>query len=598
MDLKHRAYCGALRAQDVGDKVILIMGWVRRVRNHGGVLFMDIRDKTGYIQVVFEGHADAFEADCVPSAVGLESVVAVQGILRLRPKNRASSKTLTGEVELAVRQFSLLSPAKTLPFLVDDTHVSESLLLKYRYLDLRSRRLQHYLQLSHSIKQKIRAELTRNAFTEVDTPILYKSTPEGARDFLVPSRGQPGKVYALAQSPQILKQLLMIGGVDRYFQIAPCFRDEDLRSDRQPEFRQIDLEMSFAGEKEVFTISHALVKVLWKNFKNQEISNIPSLSYEEALGGYGTDKPDLRNPLKLQDLGEVAKKSGFRIFEEGLKKGGVVALSLPVHAYFTRSRLKQLEREVQGQGLPGLLWIKKEEGILKSSAGKSLPSGLLNKCFELAPCPVSDTDTAWMFILAGEKKVLHGAGRFLISTLGPALNLVDKSQDRFVWIREFPLLQKDEAASRWEASHHPFVAPVEEDIPLLLEQNLNTRPLKGEAYDLVCNGEELASGSVRIHQREVQRAMFQALGMTEGEITKKFGFFLEAFQYGVPPHAGIAWGLERLLMLLLGTCHIRDVVAFPKTTSGSCLMSSSPSLPLPGQLQDLGIQMRNTGPEK
>ncbi len=601
-DLKRSCYCGQISSSYIGKSVI-IMGWVKRVRDHGQLLFMDVRDKSGYVQVVFE--QDQFEtkklsfnisslfSERSPRQVGLESVVAVQGRVRLRPKAMINHKNPTGKVEIVAEYYSVLSPAKSPPFLIDDSNISESLALKYRYLDLRSVRLQKYMQLAHEVSQTVRKELVSKDFIEVATPILYKATPEGARDYLVPSRQHPGSVYALTQSPQILKQLLMIGGLDRYFQLARCFRDEDLRSDRQPEFTQIDLEMSFVGEQEVLEVSNHLACVLWKTFKNQAIKTIPSLSYDTALMEYGTDQPDLRNPLKLRNLSSVIKGSGWHLFEKILiKKGIVQSLTVPMAAILTKSRIKKLTEQVQQLGLGGLLWIQKDiNGKQQSSAGRSIDPVLLEKWFDVASESLFLNQSRIVFIFAGDVKLIQAVGRFLISTLGNELGLVQKNQDQLVWIRDFPLFQYDEKTQKWQACHHPFVAPMEEDISLLLKQDLTQRLLRAQAYDLVCNGQEVASGSVRIHHLKLQQAVFQALSLSQEECEQKFGFFLEALQYGTPPHAGIAWGMERLLMLLGGTKYIRDVVAFPKTTRGVCLMSSTPSIPHREQLLDLGIEI-------
>lgn len=590
-DLKRSHYCGELTKKEIG-KTVIIMGWVKRVRDHGQIIFVDVRDKTGYTQVIFE--SDFLKnKECSIQQVGMESVVAIQGRVRQRPTDMINFENPTGEVELVAEHYTVLSLAKTLPFLIDDSSVSESLALKYRYLGLRSSRLQKYLKLSHDVYQVIRQQLSNKKFIEVATPILYKATPEGARDFLVPSRQYPGSVYALAQSPQILKQLLMVGGVDRYFQLARCFRDEDLRSDRQPEFTQIDLEMSFASEKEIRDISEHLVQILWRKFKNQNITNIPYLSYHTAKMEYGTDKPDLRNPLKLKDLSKVVKDSGWRIFEQVLEEqGAVYALALPLAKRdISITRVKKLSEEVKELGLGGMLWIKRDaSGKQKSSAGRKVDPALLKSWCTFASGLQVLNEPYIVFILAGEVSHVQSTGQFLINTLGQEQDLIDKTGlDQFVWIGEFPLLKYDINNETWDACHHPFVAPNEEDAELLLNQNLKERELKAQAYDLVCNGQELASGSVRIHQLEMQQAVFQALSMKPEEIKQKFGFFLEALEYGAPPHAGIAWGMERLLMLLTGTKYIRDVLPFPKTASGVCLMSSTPSAPDPNQFLSLGI---------
>ena len=584
-ELKRSHYCGDLRSAHAGHEVVL-MGWIRKIRDHGGLLFMDLRDKTGYVQVVLDPKKKGLSQ---VSSFGLESVVAVYGKVCLRPPDMVSGKTGTGEIEVAAGRCELLSRSDTPPFLVGDKNVSETLGLKYRYLDLRSPRLQKNIQLAHEVYQKVREELSRMNFLEINTPVLYKTTPEGARDYLVPSRLHPGSFYALVQSPQTLKQLLMIAGVDRYFQLARCFRDEDLRSDRQPEFTQIDLEMSFVNEDDILQINTNLLRTLWKTFKNQEVGKIPFLSYEQAMSQYGTDRPDLRNPLKLTDISGVAQGSGFTIFDRVLDKKGVVkALVLSRQESFSNSRLKRLTEEVGKQGMGGLLWIRsREDGTLRSPSEKWIKAPVLQRIFEAAGGGKSHI----VLILAGLPEEIHPASDWLIRSLGKEEDLIKTNSDQFVWIREFPLLQYDNSSQRWKSCHHPFTAPLDEDLPLLFDQKWEGRPIRAKAYDLVCNGQELAGGSVRIHDAKTQEAVFKALSLSSKECQEKFGFFLEALRYGTPPHGGIAWGLDRLLMLLCGTDNIRDVIAFPKTTSGLCLMSSAPSAPQRDQLLELNIQL-------
>ena len=583
-ELKRSHYCGELRSSHADHEVVL-MGWVKKIRDHGGLLFMDLRDKTGYIQVVLDPKKEKLKH---VSSFGLESVVAVQGKVCLRPEDMISDKIQTGEVEVVAERCELLSRADTPPFLVDDKNVSESLSLKYRYLDLRSQRLQKNIQLAHEVYQEVRKELSAKGFTEVNTPILYKTTPEGARDYLVPSRIHPGSFYALVQSPQTLKQLLMISGVDRYFQIARCFRDEDLRSDRQPEFTQIDVEMSFVSEEDIIQINTSLVQTLWKKFKDQNVRDIPSMSYAQAMDEHGTDRPDLRNPLKMKDISSISRGCGFTVLEQVLEKKGVIkALVLPKQENFSGSRLRKITEEVKNRGLGGLLWIKSsEDGKLNSPAEKWIQPPVLQKIFEAA----GGKKNHIVLLLAGLPKEIYPVADFLIRSLGKAENLIQENQDRFVWIKEFPLLEYDTKNQRWKACHHPFTTPLDEDLPLLLDQQ-KLGAIRAKAYDLVCNGQELAGGSIRIHERKTQEAIFKALSLSSEECQEKFGFFLEALRYGTPPHGGIAWGLDRLLMLLRGTDNIRDVIAFPKTTSALCLMSSAPSPAQRDQLLDLGIQV-------
>ena len=584
-ELKRSHYCGELRASHIDTEVVL-MGWIKKIRDHGGLLFMDLRDKTGYTQVILDPKKEGWTQ---VSSFGLESVVAIQGKVCSRPKDMVSDKNQTGEIEVKAHRCELLSRADTPPFLVDHQNISENLGLKYRYLDLRSQRLQKNMQLAHEVYQEVRKELSRMDFIEVNTPILYKTTPEGARDYLVPSRMHTGAFYALVQSPQTLKQLLMIAGIDRYFQLARCFRDEDLRSDRQPEFTQIDLEMSFVNEEDILQLNTNLLKALWKKFKNQSIENIPSLSYAQAIDEYGTDRPDLRNPLKLKDISDIIPDSDFPVFEQTLKRGGLVkTLVLPRQENFSNSRIKKLTTEIKKQGLSGLLWIKSlSDGTLKSPAEKWIQKEDLQKIFKAA----GGNENSIVLLLAGLAQEIYPTANFLIRHLGKEEGLIQEAKDKFVWIKEFPLLEYDSGNQRWKACHHPFTAPVDEDLPLLLDQKLDGQPIRAKAYDLVCNGQELAGGSIRIHDSKTQEALFKALSLSPEESQEKFGFFLEALCYGTPPHGGIAWGLDRLLMLLSGTDNIRDVIAFPKTTSGLCLMSSAPSVPQRDQLLELGIQL-------
>ena len=589
--LKRSHYCGELRPSHVNKEVIL-MGWVRKVRDHGQLIFMDLRDKTGYVQVVIDPKKDGLKSI---SSFSLESVVAVQGKVSLRPKDMVSDKILTGEIEVVAERCEGLSLADTPPFLVDDNNVSENLSLKYRYLDLRSQRLQKNLHLAHDVYQLVREELVRNGFIEVNTPILYKTTPEGARDYLVPSRLHPGSFYALVQSPQTLKQLLMVAGMDRYFQLARCFRDEDLRSDRQPEFTQIDIEMSFVNEEDVLKMNTDLLRVLWKKIKNQDIEYVPQISYKQAMQEYGTDRPDLRNPLKLKDMSNLVKNSGFPVFEQVLNKEGLVkALYLPNLQNFSNSRLKKVAGLAKKQGIDALVWIKSTAGSIESSLQKWIKDADLEKIFHSA----GGQDQGIVLILAGSKQELCSFADLLIRSLGKEEDLIDTKKDQFVWVTEFPLLEYDSANQRWKACHHPFTAPLDADLNLLLDQKLDS--IRAKAYDLVCNGHELAGGSVRIHDRKIQSALFKALSLSPEECQEKFGFFLEALRYGTPPHGGIAWGLDRLLMLLGGTDNIRDVIAFPKTTSGTCLMSSAPSPAQRDQLMELGIQLmkQDSGSDK
>lgn len=596
-ELKRNFFCGEINKSHV-DQNAVIMGWVKKVRDHGGLSFIDIRDKTGIVQVV----VDPKKENLVElSSVSMESVVAIQGPVCLRPKEMISKKIKTGEIEIKVEHFTVLSPADTPPFLPEEHNVSENLSLKYRYLSLRSEYLQKKLQLAHEVYQSIRHELSQQGFTEINTPILYKPTPEGARDYLVPSRLHKGSCYALVQSPQMIKQLLMVAGMDRYFQLARCFRDEDLRSDRQPEFTQIDVEMSFVSQEDVLEINNRLVNTLWKQFKNQNIGSIPSLPYAQAMEEYGTDCPDLRNPLKATDITDQVKTTEagktFPVFQQVLNKGGVIkGLAIPQQESFSGNRIKKITNEIKKLGLGGLVWIRSQgtDKQILSSAGKWISTEQLKKLFFASGGKENDI----VFIFAGLKQELHTPLDWLIRCLGKEQKLIQSDKDQFVWITDFPLLEYDPKIKRWKSCHHPFTAPVDDDVDLLEKfsknsQNNQSGDIRAKAYDLVCNGQELAGGSIRIHDQKIQKNIFKALSLSEKECEEKFGFFLEALRYGTPPHGGIAWGVERLLMLLSGTDNIRDVLAFPKTTSGLCLMSSAPSVPQREQLLELGISFTN-----
>ncbi len=585
-DLKRSHLCGDLRASHVGQEVVL-MGWVDTRRDHGGLVFVDLRDRLGIVQVVLN---PAQEGTQTAKSFRGEYVVAVRGVVRARPEGMVNSKIATGEVEVEALACEILSEAQTPPFQIDDPKVSESLRLKYRYLDLRSPTLQRNLMLRHRVAQLVRHYLSQEGFVEVETPILYKSTPEGARDYLVPSRVNPGTFYALPQSPQTLKQLLMIGGMDRYFQLARCFRDEDLRADRQPEFSQIDLEMSFVDMDDILKINEQMLRYLWAELRKVELGEIPRMSYREAMLRYGSDKPDLRNPLEIQDLKKVVEGTEFKVFIDVLARGGEIrGFAVPGAGEVSRSQLDKLTQTAKQHGAKGLVWIKSEaSGQLTSVAAKFFSPEKLAEIY--TTCGGEPGGAA--FIVADDFEVTCAALGALRNQLGREYKLLDESQDRFVWIVDFPLLEFDAEAQRWVARHHPFTAPKDEQLEILTENREKSYPqLLAKAYDLVCNGYELAGGSVRIHRQAVQQAMFRTLGLSEEEVRHKFGFFVEALSYGTPPHAGIAWGMDRLTMILCGTEAIRDVIAFPKTAKASDLMAEAPSEVSRDQLIELGVRL-------
>lgn len=585
-DLKRTNYCGALRGTHAGQTVNL-MGWVDTRRDHGGLVFIDLRDREGLVQVVLDpSKASMAQAHDVRG----EFVVGVRGLVRKRPEGMTNKKLATGEVEVEAEAIEILSEAKTPPFQISDENVGENLRLKYRYLDIRNNKLNSRLRLRHEIVRHVRNFLSDEHFVEVETPILYKSTPEGARDYLVPSRVNQGTFYALPQSPQTLKQLLMIGGMDRYFQIARCFRDEDLRADRQPEFSQIDMEMSFVDQDDIMGVNERLAQSLWKKFKGIDIGPIPRMTFNECMNRFGNDKPDLRFGLELQDLNDLCQNTGFKVFDDVLaKKGSIKGIGVTQGADFSRAQIDKLVDLAKKNGAKGLVWIKVDsEGKLTSAVGKVLAEDIVRKIFaRLVP-----EGKGCAFLVADAWESTCGALAALRLHLGRELKLIDESKDRFLWVVDFPLYEYDPEGKRWAARHHPFTSPQNHFMDDLKNGNEKVfGDMLAKAYDLVCNGYEIGGGSVRIHRSDVQAAMFKALGFTMEDAKEKFGFFMEALSYGTPPHAGIAWGVDRLTMIIAGTEAIRDVIAFPKTAKATDLMSESPSVVSRDQLIELGIRL-------
>lgn len=585
-ELKRTNYCGSLRAAHDGNQVNL-MGWVDTRRDHGGLVFVDLRDREGLVQVVFDpGQPAMAQAKDLRG----EFVVGVRGTIRKRPEGMANKKLETGEVEVVADLVEILSEAKTPPFQINDAAVSENLRLKYRYLEIRSEVLNKRLRLRHEIIRTVRNYLSDEGFCEVETPILYKSTPEGARDYLVPSRVNQGTFYALPQSPQTLKQLLMIGGMDRYFQIARCFRDEDLRADRQPEFSQIDMEMSFVDQDDIMAINEKMAALIWKKFRGVDIEKIPRMTFNDCMNRFGNDKPDLRFGMELKDLDMVAAGTGFKVFDDILaNKGSIKGIGCSQGAEFSRAQIDKLVDVVKKNGAKGLVWIKiDKDGKLTSAVGKNMPEDKVRAIFDkLVP-----EGKGVAFVVADQWDATCAALSALRLHLGRELKLIDESKDRFLWVIDFPLYEYDPQAKRWAARHHPFTSPQNQFMDDLRNGNEKVfGDMLAKAYDLVCNGHEIGGGSVRIHRSDVQAAMFKSLGFSLEDAKNKFGFFMEALQYGTPPHAGIAWGVDRLTMILANTDAIRDVIAFPKTAKATDLMSEAPNAVSRDQLIELGIRL-------
>lgn len=592
--------CGQLRASDLG-KEITLCGWVSKRRDHGGLVFADLRDRYGLTQIVFDpALAGGEKAHETAGRIRSEYVIWVKGKVRHRPEGMTNPKMLTGEIEVACTDIMILSEAETPPFsLTDDSDVAETIRLKYRYLDLRRPALQRNLVVRSKMLSVVRNHLDQNDFVEIETPILYKSTPEGARDFIVPSRLNPGTFYALPQSPQILKQLLMVSGMDRYYQIARCFRDEDLRADRQPEFSQIDIETSFLDEEALFPILEGMMKKLWKEILGQDIqAPFPRMPYKEAMERFGSDKPDVRFGLELQDLSEVFKASTFQVFSSALtsgsrgRKGSVRAISIAGQAEkFSRKDLDDLAALAATHGAKGLLWIKVQAGgELQSPAAKFFTDG---EKADLKKALGLEAGHLVLIVADSKEKIVFDALGAIRLNLGARLGLMPKlgeGKPAFLWVMNFPLLEFDDKENRYFACHHPFTSPRPEYFEDFVN-GTNLDRIEASAYDLVLNGVEVGGGSLRIYRPDVQAAMFKLLGLTPEEAKEKFGFFLEALQYGTPPHGGLAFGVDRLAALLCGVGPIRDVMAFPKTQKGTCLMSNCPSEVSPDQLAELGVSV-------
>jgi len=581
---KRTHYCGQVSVSDDGREVILF-GWAQRRRDHGGVIFVDLRDREGIVQIVFNpeaGESVHGEAHKIRN----EYVLAVKGKVRRRPEGMDNPNLATGQVEVVISKLEILNESKTPPFSFDEEDISENVRLKYRYLDLRRPAVQKNLILRSKLAIATRQYFNDNGFIEVETPFLGKSTPEGARDYLVPSRISKGAFYALPQSPQIFKQLLMVSGFDRYFQIAKCFRDEDLRADRQPEFTQIDVEMSFITEEDIMQMMEGLMKAIFKACLNRDLPlPFPRLKYADAINRYGKDNPDIRFGMEIVDLTPIVKNSGFKLFAEVAAAGGVVkAIKADSAAALSRKDLDGLADVVAVYGAKGLAWAKVNAADWTSPIFKFLKPEEAAAIGHTMNAREGDV----LFFVADMPKVVHDALGNLRLHLGKRLNLIDPDALAFTWITEFPLMEYSETEKRYVSTHHPFTSPFLEDIPLM---TTDPGKVRARAYDLVLNGSEIGGGSIRIHRQDIQARVFSALGLSEEDAKGKFGFLLDALEYGAPPHGGLAFGLDRLTMIMTRAESIRDVIAFPKTQKAACLMSDAPSRVSIEQLMELSLKI-------
>jgi len=583
--LKRTHTCGELNINNIGEKIIL-NGWVENWRDHGGIIFIDLRDRYGITQIVFNPEIST-EIHEFGKNLRSEDVIAIEGKVAKRPEGTENPKLKTGEIEVLVNKAQILNKSETPPFMIEEhIQVSENLRLKYRYLDLRRKSIQKNLITRHRAAKIIRDFLDKNNFLEIETPFLTKSTPEGARDYLVPSRVNPGKFYALPQSPQLFKQLLMVSGFDRYYQIVKCFRDEDLRADRQPEFTQIDMEMSFIDIEDIISLVEKMIKELFSKIKNIDFNeNFERITYKEAIDKYGLDSPDTRFELYLNDVSDIFKNTKFKVFSNAINNGGIIKIiKIEDGVKFTRKELDDFTEFVKIYGAKGMAWIKILENEWQSPIVKFFSDEEKKELQERLNLKPGDL----ILFGADSKEIVNDSLGHLRIEIAKKLNLIDDNIFKFVWITEFPLLEWNPDEKRYESKHHPFTMPFEEDL-----QFIETEPekIRAKAYDLVLNGTEIGGGSIRIHDRSIQEKMFELLKISKEDAEKKFGFLLDALKYGAPPHGGIAFGFDRLMMFLTGSESIREVIAFPKTQKATCLMTNAPSEVDSKQLKELHIKL-------